>query len=92
MTPDPDLLGFLPEGLVFSALLGEPDTSYAEGAVKTMRVFLLRADGRWQDLGSMPLRVSDLWGLHFPRLWNEAKGAHIDLGRKLRDARGEPDP
>jgi hypothetical protein len=87
-----DLLGFLPDGLVFAVLWTGANESFANDAVKQPRAFLLRANDRWQELGSLRIGVGQLWALHFPRLWNEANGWSIDLGRILQDSRGEPNP
>jgi hypothetical protein len=66
------------------------DESYAGGTVKELRAFLLGGSFTWRELGSLTITVEQLWALHFPRIWNETKGWHIEQGRTLHDAKGEP--
>lgn len=87
---DPDLLGFLPEGLVFAVLVQHGDESFAGGTVKQLRAFLLGADWKWRELGSLTITVEQLWALHFPGLWNDTNRWRVEPGRRLHDAKGEP--
>jgi hypothetical protein len=85
-------LGFLPEGLVFSVLPWTAHESFASGTPKRARAFLLHADSRWSELGTLTFTVDDLWTLRFPHPWNEALGWHIAEGERLRNSLGEPRP
>lgn len=87
-----NFLGFLPEGLVFAVFQSNPGESFANDVVKQCRAFLLRDEGRWQELGALAFRVPEFWKCRFPRPWNELYGWQIDRGKTLQDSRGEPDP
>jgi hypothetical protein len=85
-------LGFLPDGLAFSVLQVAPRESFAAGARKQARAFLLHADNTWSELGALDLTTTELWKLHFSRPWHEALGWPITDGERMHDSRGEPNP
>jgi hypothetical protein len=86
------LLGFLPQGLVFSLLVSSPKDSFETDAPKEARAFLLNTGGQWSELGALRFPAGDLWKLRFPRPWNETLGWHVAEGERLRDTRGQPNP
>lgn len=86
------LLGFLPQGLVFSFELIRAADSRATGSAHRCDAFVLEANDAWRALGSLVYRTPDEWKCNFPRPWNELHGWSIDRGIVALDSEEEPDP
>jgi hypothetical protein len=84
-----DLIGFVPEGIVFSVFMTDSHDSFALGLVKHSTAWLLRPDDTWRKLGTLAFSTSEFWKLHRAEPWNDQNHWTIDPGIMLQTHGGD---